>query len=450
MNRYDARFKLQVAKEACKTSISLKAVARSYGLDFSTVRRWAATYRLHGWRGFDRKPRSYDVPFKLEVLEKMRQEGMSAREATSYFQIGSAGAVAQWQRLYADGGAQALAPPPLPPHKPMKKTSSSKPAEDMSRDELLKEVAYLRAETAYPKKTRCLDPARAGGAAYKAHAVQGLRQTHALPLLLEAAELSRSTFYYQMHALAHPDQGEVALCERIRAIYDEHQGRYGYRRITLELANQGEAINHKRVQRLMAALGLQSRVRIKRYRAFRGAANVIVPNVLDRQFEAAMPNQKWVTDVTEFKVQGMKLYLSPIMDLYNGEIVAYQMKRRPVLDLVGQMLDQAIKKLSPDARPMIHSDQGWHYQHENYRHKLANHSLKQSMSRRGNCLDNAAMESFFGTLKSEFFYLNSFDSIERLEAGLVEYIRYYNEDRIKLKLNGLSPVKYRQQAELAV
>ncbi|MDT9582737.1 IS3 family transposase [Stenotrophomonas indicatrix] len=449
MNRYEVCFKLQVAKEACKTATSVKAVARRHGLEFSTVRRWAATYRLHGREGFDRKPRSYDLQFKLDVLEKMGQLGMSAREATTYFQIGDAGAVGRWQRLYARGGAQALAPPPPPPPRPMKKTRSSKPAEDMSRDELLKEVAYLRAETAYPKKTRCLDPGRAGGAATKAQAVQGLRQSHALPPLLEAAELSRSTFYYQVNALAHPDEGEADLRERIRAIYDENQGRYGYRRITLELANQGEAINHKRVQRLMAELGLQSRVRIKRYRAFKGAANVVVSNDLGRQFEAQTPNQKWVTDVTEFKVQGMKLYLSPIMDLYNGEIVAYQMKRRPVFDLVGEMLDQAIKKLSPEDRPMIHSDQGWHYQHENYRHKLAKHSLKQSMSRRGNCLDNAAMESFFGTLKSEFFYLNTFDSIESLEAGLVEYIRYYNEDRIRLKLKGLSPVKYREQVALA-
>ncbi|TPD88814.1 IS3 family transposase [Stenotrophomonas maltophilia] len=439
---------MQVAKEACKTATSVKAVARRHGLEFSTVRRWAATYRLHGRQGFQRKPRSYDLQFKLDVLEKMGQLGMSAREATTYFQIGDAGAVGRWQRLYARGGAQALAPPPPPPPRPMKKTRSSKPAEDMSRDELLKEVAYLRAETAYLKKLDAL-PGRAGGAARKAQAVQGLRQAHALPLLLEAAELSRSTFYYQVNALAHPDEGEADLRERIRAIYDENQGRYGYRRITLELANQGEAINHKRVQRLMAELGLQSRVRIKRYRAFKGAANVVVSNDLGRQFEAQTPNQKWVTDVTEFKVQGMKLYLSPIMDLYNGEIVAYQMKRRPVFDLVGEMLDQAIKKLSPEDRPMIHSDQGWHYQHENYRHKLAKHSLKQSMSRRGNCLDNAAMESFFGTLKSEFFYLNTFDSIESLEAGLVEYIRYYNEDRIRLKLKGLSPVKYREQVALA-
>jgi putative transposase len=274
-----------------------------------------------------------------------------------------------------------------------------------------------------------------------------LRQTHALALLLEAAELSRSTFYYQNHVLAHPGQDEANLRERIRAIYDQSQGRYGYRTVTLELANQGQPTNHKRVQRLMTEMGLKSRVRVKRYKAFKGAANVVVDNHLNREFHAEQPNQKWVTDVTEFKVQGMKLYLSPIMDLYNGEIVAYQIKRRPVFDLVGQMLDEAIKKLLPEDQPMIHSDQGWHYQHENYRHTLEKHSLKQSMSRRGNCLDNAAMESFFGTLKSEFFYLNSFDSIESLEAGLVEYIKYYNEERIRLKLKGKSPVKYRRVSE---
>ena len=156
MNKYGARFKLQVAKEACKTSTSVKAIARRHGLEFSTVRRWVATYRLHGWRGFHRQARFYDLPFKLAVLEKMSQDGMSGREATTYFQIGDAGAVGRWQRLYAQGGAQALAPPPPLPRKPMKKTRSSKPPEEMSRDELLKEVAYLRAETDYLKKLDAL------------------------------------------------------------------------------------------------------------------------------------------------------------------------------------------------------------------------------------------------------------------------------------------------------
>lgn len=167
MNRYEVCFKLQVAKEACNPSTSVKAVARRHGLEFSTVRRWAATYRLHGRQGFERKPRSYDLKFKLAVLKKMSQDGMSAREATTFLQIGDAGAVGLWRRLYAEGGAQALAPPPLPPQKPMKKTRSSKPAEDMSRDELLKEVAYLRAETAYLKKLDALIQSKKEAAAKK-------------------------------------------------------------------------------------------------------------------------------------------------------------------------------------------------------------------------------------------------------------------------------------------
>lgn len=175
---------------------------------------------------------------------------------------------------------------------------------------------------------------------------------------------------------------------------------------------------------------------------------MVVPNVLQRQFQAEQPNQKWVTDVTEFNVRGQKLYLSPIMDLYNGEIVAYHMDRRPHLALVSTMLRKALAKLQRDA-PLLHSDQGWQYQMPAYRPMLAEHGLTQSMSRKGNCLDNAAMESFFGTLKSEYFHLNRFNSLEQLEHGLRRYIHYYNHHRIKIKLKGLSPVQYRTQPLVA-
>ena len=169
----------------------------------------------------------------------------------------------------------------------------------------------------------------------------------------------------------------------------------------------------------------------------------IAPNLLERNFHAPRPNQKWVTDVTEFKVAQQKLYLSPVMDLYNSEIVAYEMAPRPCLSLVTNMLDKAFERVRHRPKLTLHSDQGWHYQHSQYRHMLSEQGLQQSMSRKGNCLDNAAMESFFGTLKSEFFHLNRFDSVEALKAGLDEYMRYYNHDRIKMKLNGMSPVNYR-------
>lgn len=263
--------------------------------------------------------------------------------------------------------------------------------------------------------------------------------------LLKVAGLSRSTFYYQAKALEAGDK-YASLKAGIQAIYKRHKGRYGYRRITEQLRQAGQAVNHKTVQRLMSCLGLKSLVRPKKYRSYRGAY-ASAPNLLDRQFEAVRPNEKWVTDVTEFNVRGEKLYLSPIMDLYNGEIIAYEMQERPLYPLVGNMLKKALAKLKGKGEaPLVHSDQGWQYQMATYRKQLARHGLTQSMSRKGNCLDNAAMESFFGTLKSEFFYLNKFTSIDELRGGLRRYIRYYNHERIKLKLKGLSPVQYRTQA----
>ena len=263
--------------------------------------------------------------------------------------------------------------------------------------------------------------------------------------LLSAAILSRSTFYYQAKVLRSGDR-YASLKTSIRAIYESHKGRYGYRRITAQLRQAGQAVNHKTVQRLMNSLALKSLVRPKKYRSYRGEC-ASSPNLLDRQFGAGRPNEKWVTDVTEFNVRGNKLYLSPIMDLYNGEIVAYEMQERPVYSLVGNMLRKALRKLKTHGdAPLLHSDQGWQYQMSHYREQLHEHGLMQSMSRKGNCLDNAAMESFFGTLKSEFFYLNKFASVQELQRGLRRYIHYYNHQRIKLKLKGLSPVQYRTQA----
>lgn len=271
-----------------------------------------------------------------------------------------------------------------------------------------------------------------------------LRHQHSTPALLKAAGLARSTFYYQLTVLDAVDR-HTQLKTRIKAVYERHKGRYGYRRITAAIRQAGQSVNHKTVQRLMGQLKLKSLVRAKKYRSWRGEVGRIAPNLLNREFSAQQPNQKWVTDVTEFNVLGQKLYLSPIMDLYNGEIVAYQMNTRPVFELVSGMLRKALAKLGDQDTPMLHSDQGWQYQMAAYRRLLAQYGLTQSMSRRANCYDNAAMESFFGTLKSEFFRLNRFENIDALKAGIKQYIHYYNHKRIKLKLNGQSPVMYRTQ-----
>lgn len=274
--------------------------------------------------------------------------------------------------------------------------------------------------------------------------MQELRQHHPIAGLLKVAQLPRSTFYYQQNLLQQDDKYQ-ALKETIKDVYERHKGRYGYRRVTAAVRQKGNQVNHKTVQRLMGALGLKSLVRPKKYRSFKGEVGQVAPNELQRQFKAEAANQKWVTDVTEFNVAGEKLYLSPVLDLYNGEIVAFEMSQRPVFELVSSMLKKALAKLGAEDKPMLHSDQGWQYRMPAYQRQLRERQLVQSMSRKGNCHDNAAMESFFGVLKTEFFYLNKFDSVDALRDGLTEYIHYYNHDRIKLKLKGLSPVQYRTQ-----
>ena len=262
--------------------------------------------------------------------------------------------------------------------------------------------------------------------------------------LLKLSGLARSTFYYQQKTLSSGDR-HAGLKAQIKTVFDAHKGRYGYRRVTAALRNLGQAVNHKTVQRLMVMMGLKSMVRPKKYRSYKGQAGRMVPDLLQRQFTAGHMKQKWVTDVTEFNVAGDKLYLSPVMDLHNGEIIAFETARRPVFKLVKNMLDKALGQLGDDERPILHSDQGWQYQMPTWSRMLESRNIAQSMSRKGNCLDNAAMESFFATLKSEFFHPNRFESIESLRDGVEDYIHYYNNDRIRMKLKGLSPVQYRTQ-----
>ena len=237
-----------------------------------------------------------------------------------------------------------------------------------------------------------------------------------------------------------------AAKEEITAIYHENRGRYGYRRITAELRNRNLPLNHKTVQRLMKELGLVCRVRMKKYRSYKGEVGKIAPNLLNRDFHADRPNQKWVTDVTEFSLFGEKLYLSPVLDLCSSNLVSYTISERPVLSMVTTMLEKAFEKIPDNTNLILHSDQGWQYQHKQYQRMLREKGIRQSMSRKGNCLDNAVIENFFGLLKSELLYLQDFESMEHFKRELIDYLDYYNNRRIKAKLKGLPPAVHRQQA----
>lgn len=221
-----------------------------------------------------------------------------------------------------------------------------------------------------------------------------------------------------------------------------HKGRFGYRRICLELRNNGHLINHKTVFRLMKKIGISSIIRKKRYVSYRGQQGKIAPNLLQRNFKAEKPNQKWATDITEFRVRDNKLYLSPIIDLFNGEIISYTLADNPNLKQVVDMIEKCNRK-KEDEVVILHSDQGWQYQMSTYQLTLKMNNIIPSMSRKGNCLDNAIIENFFGTLKSELYYLKKYQSIQELKTDIQEYIDYYNKDRIRINLNGMSPIKYR-------
>ena len=267
-----------------------------------------------------------------------------------------------------------------------------------------------------------------------------------LDLLLEAARLPRSTYYYQLKQLDRFDKDKDLKAE-IQSIFTEHKGNYGFRRMTLELRNRGYVVNHKRVQRLMKVLGLSARIRRKRkYSSYQGEIGKKADNLIQRQFEATKPMQKCYTDVTEFAIpaSSQKLYLSPVLDGFNSEIISYNLSTSPNLLQMKAMLEQAFTANHYE-NTILHSDQGWQYQHDFYHHFLKNKGIQPSMSRKGNSPDNGMMESFFGILKSEMFYgyENTFQSLEHLEQAIVDYIDYYNNKRIKVKLKGLSPVQYR-------
>lgn len=269
-------------------------------------------------------------------------------------------------------------------------------------------------------------------------------------------ELPESTYHYHLSKKNEPNENK-GLEELIQEIFEENKERYGYRRLTDELKARGHQVNHKRVLRLMRKLGLQcikfSR-KTRRYNSYKGAVGKVAKNKINRRFMTPIPLQKLVTDVTEFKcLNNEKLYFSPIMDLYNREVISWEISKRPTLDIVIEPLKEAISVIKKNAkyRTTIHSDQGWHYQHNSWVKTLKKHGIFQSMSRKGNCIDNSPMENFFGLLKQEMYYGEEKMSFSTLNKQIEDYIYYYNNKRIKRKLSGLSPVEYRKQdTQLAV
>ena len=295
--------------------------------------------------------------------------------------------------------------------------------------------------------------------------VYELQHKYPLVVLLDISGLKRSTYYYTLNKL-DKDTKNDDIMNAIIDIYYTHKARYGYRRITLELINRGYTVNHKKVKRLMSKMGLYARTPKAKYKSYKGDMNGTVKNRLldkdidevnhktyyERNFKTERCNEIWSTDVSEFHIAAGKLYLSPILDLHNREIVSYNISASPNYEQIKDMLAKAFNKYKDLKGLILTSDQGWQYQMQDYHKALEEKGIIQSMSRKGNCLDNSPMENFFGKMKNEMFYgyEYTFNTLEELKKEMEEYISYYNNQRITEKLKGLTPVEYRNQSLITV
>ncbi|WFV88088.1 IS3 family transposase [Escherichia coli] len=425
------------------------STAKLFQLSHTSLSHWINLFLLHGPQALDcRHRRSYSPEDKLCVVLYALGHSESLPRVAARFNIPSHNLVKNWIKGYRKSGNEAF----IRRRKEKSMTRSDDTHENeanMTPEEMKNELRYLRAENAYLKAMQeHLLEKKPPGAGEKTKVIRSLRCGHCQSDLLKAAGLARSTLYYQLSLQKAKDK-YADVKQLIASIFHEHRGCYGYRRIHCELQKRGLKFSGKTVRKLMQQLGLKSPVRLKKYRSYRGNMGLAAENILQRQFKAEAPCEKWVTDITEFRAGGQKLYLSPILDLFNGEIVAWETACRPTEELVKRMLNKGLESLAEGEKPLLHSDQGWHYRIKSYQSALADKGLVQSMSRKGNCLDNAVMENFFGHLKEEIYYRRDYRSVEELENAVNEYITYWNQKRIKLSLGGLSPVEYRTEYQKA-
>ena len=269
-----------------------------------------------------------------------------------------------------------------------------------------------------------------------------------MKLLCAIAGIQRSSYYkWLRRKVSSREQENKHLIESMILLYEKVEGIYGYRQLTINLRRQlGRLINHKRIYRLMKLAGIKSVIRKKKKKYIKSKPEQLADNLLNRKFTAGKSNEKWLTDITEFKYgNGQKAYLSAILDLHDKSIVAYVLDHSNNNCLVFQTLDLAMQA-APGSTPMIHSDRGFQYTSWGFKKLLEAHGLTQSMSRVGKCIDNGPMEGFWGTLKCEKYYLRKYQTFESLKNDIDAYIYFYNHERVQAKLNSLSPLEVRTKA----
>ncbi|MBQ2884764.1 MAG: IS3 family transposase [Alphaproteobacteria bacterium] len=358
-----------------------------------------------------------------------------------------------WIRLYQKEGISALM------DKQKKKLKSNKNAMPNEINVLKTKLMDLQLENDILRETIDIlkkDPGinkMALKNSEKAVIVDALRGKYSLPVLLNKLNLSRSSYYYQEKVMRQPDKYE-SLREKIRKIFYDNKSRYGSRRIwgVLTKGNEPIVVSEKVVRRIMKEEGLVVNYqKKKKYSSYQGEITPAVPNLVNRNFHANKPNQLWLTDITEFYIPAGRIYLSPIVDCFDGMVVAWTIGTNPNAELVNKMLEQGLLSLKNGEHPIIHSDRGAHYRWPGWIERMQKASLVRSMSKKGCSPDNSACEGFFGRLKNEMFYGRDWrnTSIDEFINELNNYIIWYNEERVKESLNYLSPMKYRHFLGLA-
>ena len=279
----------------------------------------------------------------------------------------------------------------------------------------------------------------------KANLIDALKDIYALSELRNQLNIAKSTYHYHKAQLLSPEK-YMELRTMMKTVFHENRGVYGYRRIHAALRHTGIVVSEKVIRRIMSEEKLiVPYKKKKRYKSYIGEITPAVPNLIKRKFHAEKPNEKWLTDITEFQIPNAKIYLSPIIDCYDGMVISWSTSTVPDAKLVNSMLKNAISKLPKGATPIIHSDRGGHYRWPGWINLMKSANLPRSMSKKGCTPDNSACEGFFGRLKNEMFYNRSWENVtpEVFIRNLDEYIHWYNERRIKISLGNRSPMEYR-------